>query len=78
MITSVGQRYKSMESQHDYKTGTRTMFGRWETPIDIGKSGDNFKDGKPKCFNLSGAVHTGVEVHRMDSEMSRLVEQPWL
>ena len=27
VITSVGQRYKSMESQHDYKTGTRTMFG---------------------------------------------------
>ena len=25
---------------------------------------------------LSGAVHTGVEVHRMDSEMSRLVERP--
>ena len=24
--------------------------------------------------NLSGAVHTGVEVHRIDSEMSRLVE----
>ena len=23
---------------------------------------------------LSGVVHTGVEVHRMDSEMSRLVE----
>ena len=23
---------------------------------------------------LSGAVHTGVEVHRMDLEMSRLVE----
>ena len=27
---------------------------------------------------MSGAVHTGVEVHRMDSEMSGLVEQPWL
>ena len=27
---------------------------------------------------MSGAVHTGVEVYRMDSEMSRLVEQPWL
>ena len=27
---------------------------------------------------LSGAVHTGVEVRRMDSEMSRLVEWPWL
>ena len=27
---------------------------------------------------LSGAVHTRVEVHRMDLEMSRLVEQSWL
>jgi len=27
---------------------------------------------------MSGTVHTGVEVHRMDSEMSRLVERPWL
>ena len=27
---------------------------------------------------LSGAVHTRVEVHRMDSEMSGLVEWPWL
>ena len=27
---------------------------------------------------LSGAVHTRVEVHRMDLEMSKLVEQPWL
>ena len=28
--------------------------------------------------NLSGAVHTGVEVRRMDSEISGLVERPWL
>ena len=27
---------------------------------------------------LSGVVHTGVEVYRMDSEMSELVEQHWL
>ena len=27
---------------------------------------------------MSGAVYTRVEVHKMDSEMSRLVEQPWL
>ncbi len=27
---------------------------------------------------LSDAVHTGVEVHRMDLEMSGLVEQSWL
>ena len=27
---------------------------------------------------VSGAVHTRVEVHRMDSKMSGLVERPWL
>ena len=27
---------------------------------------------------LSGTVHTGVEVHRINSEVSRLVERPWL
>ena len=27
-----------------------------------------------KSYMLLGAVHTGVEVHRMDSEMSGLVE----
>jgi len=26
-INSVGQEYKSMESQHNYKTGTGTTFG---------------------------------------------------
>ena len=26
-ITLVGQRYESIESQHDYKTSTGTMFG---------------------------------------------------
>ena len=29
-------------------------------------------------YSVSGAVHTGVEVCRMYSEMSGLVEQPWL
>ena len=28
--------------------------------------------------SMLGAVHTGVEVCRMDLEMSGLVEQPWL
>ena len=36
-ITSVGQEYKSTESQHDYKTTTRTTFGGRETLMDIGK-----------------------------------------
>jgi len=53
MITSVRQRYKSTEEHHDYKTGTRTTYGGQEQPIDIGKFNDNFKDGKPKCFNYT-------------------------
>ena len=39
------------------------------------------KEGKIyvlKDESLSGTVHTGVEVRRMYSEMSRLVERPWL
>ena len=38
----------------------------------------NFPSNSPllKSFFLSGAVHTRVEVRRMDSEMSGLVEQP--
>ena len=52
-ITSVGQEYKSIEGYHDYKTSTGTTYGGRGQPIDIGKSNDNFKDGKPKCFNCN-------------------------
>ena len=34
--------------------------------------------GHEELLVVSGAVHTEVEVHGMDSEVSRLVEQPWL
>ena len=51
VITSVGQGYESTEGWHDYKTNTRTIYGGRGQPIDIGKSNENFKDGKPKCFN---------------------------
>jgi len=56
-ITLVGQRYKSMEGQHDYKTGTRTIYEGQEQFIDIGKSNNNFKDRKPKCFNCNKYGH---------------------
>ena len=29
-------------------------------------------------LKVSGAVHTGVEVCKIDLELSRLVERPWL
>ena len=60
-ITSVGQGYESTEGRHDYKTGTRTTYGGRRQPMDIGKSNDNFKDGKPKCFNCNKYRHMAKE-----------------
>jgi len=56
-IMSVGQEYKSTEGRHDYKTSTGTTYGGREQPMDIGRSNDNFKDGKPKCFNCNKYRH---------------------
>ena len=60
-ITLVGQEYESMEGRHDYKTSTGTIYGGQGQPIDIGKSNDNFKDGKPKCFNCNKYGHMAKE-----------------
>ena len=60
-ITSVGQGYESTEGCHDYKTGTGTTYGGRGQPMDIRKSNDNFKDGKPKCFNCNKYGHMAKE-----------------
>ena len=60
-ITSVGQGYKSTEGQHDYKMSTGTIYGGRGQPMDIGKSNDNFKDRKPKCFNCNKYGHIAKE-----------------
>jgi len=60
-ITSVGQGYESMEGRHDYKTSTGTTYGGRGQPMDIGKSNNNFKDGKPKCFNCNKCGHMAKE-----------------
>ena len=52
-ITLVEQEYESTEGRHDYKTSTGTIYGEQGQPMDIGKSNNNFKDGKPKCFNCN-------------------------
>ena len=57
----MGQGYESTEGRHDYKTGTGTTYGGREQPMDIGKSNDNFKDGKPKCFNCNKYGHMAKE-----------------
>jgi len=52
-ITLVEQEYESTEGRHDYKTSTGTIYGGQGQPMDIGKSNNNFKDEKPKCFNCN-------------------------
>ena len=60
-ITSVGQGYESTEGCHNYKTGTETTYSGRGQPMDIGKSNDNFKDGKPKYFNYNKYGHMAKE-----------------
>jgi len=60
-ITSVGQGYESTEGRQDYKTSTGTTYGGRGQPMDIGKSNDNFKDRKPKCFNCNKYRHMAKE-----------------
>ena len=69
-ITLVGQGYKSTEGRHDYKTSTRTIYGGQGQLIDIGKSNDNFKDGKPKCFNCNkyGYIAKEYQSERKEQE----------
>jgi len=60
-ITSVGQGYESTEGRHDYKTGMGTTYSGRGQPMDIGKSNDNYKDGKSKCFNCNKYGHMAKE-----------------
>jgi len=45
-ITSVGQEYESIESQHNYRTGTRIIYEERGASIDIRKTKDNFNKDK--------------------------------
>jgi len=56
-IMSVEQGYESMEGQHNYKTSTGTTYSGRGQPMDIGRTNNNFKDGKPKCFNCNKYGH---------------------
>ena len=60
-ITSVGQEYESTEGRHNYKTGMGTTYGSRGQLMDIGKSNNNYKDGKPKYFNCNKYGHMAKE-----------------
>ena len=61
VITSVGQEYESTEECHNYKMSMGIIYGGKGQPMDIGKSNDNFKDGKPKYFNYNKYRHMAKE-----------------
>jgi len=61
VITSVGQGFESTEGRNDYKTSTGTTYGGREQPMNIEKSNENFKNGKPKCFNCKKYGHKAKE-----------------
>ena len=60
-ITSIEQEYESTERRHDYKTSTEMTYGGQGQPMDIGKSHNNFKNRKPKCFNCNKYRHMAKE-----------------
>ena len=43
-------------------------YGEREQPMDIGKSNDNFKDKKPKCFNYNKYGHITKECWKKEKE----------
>ena len=67
-IMSVGQGYKSTEGCHDYKMSTGTTYGGRGQPMDIGRSNNNFKDRKPKCFNCNKYGHMARDCQEKKKE----------
>ena len=67
-ITSVGQGYESTEGCHNYKTSTGVTYSGQEQLMDIGRSNENFKDGKPKCFNYNKYGHMAKECQMKKKE----------
>ena len=61
VVISVGQGHKSTKGRQDSKTETGMTYRGREQPIDVGKSNDNFKNGKPKCFNYNKYGHMAKE-----------------
>ena len=68
VITSVRQRYESIERWHDYKIETGTMYRGQGLPMTIGKSKENFKDGKPRCFNCDVYGHMAKDCRKLKKE----------
>jgi len=67
-ITLVKQRYKFTKGQNNYKMSIGVTYREQEQPMDIGKSNENFKDRKPKCFNYNKYKHIAKECQSKKKE----------
>ena len=78
-ITSVRQEYESTKEWNNYKIGTGMTYGGQEQPMDIGKSNDNFKNGKPKCFNYNKYDYMAKECWRKkEKETLKCFKKNWM
>jgi len=71
VIISVKQSYKSMEGQYNYKTGTGMIYKEKGQPMNIGKSNNNFKDRKLKCFNCNKYGHMAKKCWKKKEKETR-------
>ena len=67
----VRQKYESIEEQNNYKTGTGITYSEQKQPMKIGKFNNNFKDGKPKCFNYNKYGHMAKECWKKKEKETR-------
>ena len=62
------------KDKNSFKNGIANKFTPKVPNIKLSSNSNTSKNKAVKIIRLLDAVHTGVEVHRMDSEMSRLME----
>jgi len=60
-----------MKRHQDYKIGIETTYSGQGQPMDIGKSNNNFKDGKPKCFNCNKYGHIAKKCWKKKEKETR-------
>ena len=69
VITLVGQKYESIESQQDYRTSIEITYRGKDIFIDIEKTKNNFdKDGRPRCFNCNIYKYMAKKYQRLKKE----------
>ena len=68
-IILVKQGYKSTKSRYDYRTRMEITYGGKKTPMEIGKSKDNYdRDIKPRCFNCNVYKHMVKDCQKLKKE----------